>query len=109
MPRRALTLEQKLHNAIDRRESLLRKYNGDKQLLTSRRYEYTRTKDLSLKPFYTDYNNLIQLNKTIRDLETILTLPTGNSSEDNGDNTHCNEDLQNNDRILLPQHKQPRR
>ena len=75
MPKRALTPQEKLHNAINRRQALLTKHNNNTDLLASKGYEYNKTKAPALKQFNKDWNLLRRLNKTIRDLEKTDQIP----------------------------------
>ena len=56
MPRRALTLEQKFCDEIDRQKSIIDVYNGNRYYVKSTSTTYERTKDLSLKLVNIDYN-----------------------------------------------------
>jgi hypothetical protein len=85
MPRRVLSLEEKLENAIKKKNTILSKYNHNRLYLNEKRYEYSRTKDARLKTIWRDVNKLRQTEKSIRDLEKII-----NEKEDEDDNNNNN-------------------
>ena len=72
MPQSNLSLEEKLQNAICRTHQILNKYDGNRDLLSINSSKYGQTKDPALKQYYNDYRNLIRIENTIRDLQTIL-------------------------------------
>lgn len=73
MPRRVLTLEQKLESAINKRNNILAKYNNDRSYIVENSNEqYKRTKNATLKAISNDYISLHGIEKNIHDLEKIL-------------------------------------
>ena len=60
MPRKKLSNEEKLRNAIERSKRILSKYDGSRDYIVIKSSDYRRTKDTKLKHMYNGYVQLIK-------------------------------------------------
>ena len=68
MPRKKLSNEEKLKNALERSKCILSKYDGSRDYIAVKSSDYQRTKDTKLKHIYNDYVQLVKAERVIKDL-----------------------------------------
>jgi hypothetical protein len=90
MPRKKLTLYQKLNNAKKRLDRILRKYDNNREYIVMKGTDYVRIKDSNLKAIYNDYQSLLRAEKVIHQISNEIVDESSSFDENENDNGRIN-------------------